>query len=109
MPEKRPPPNGRPAPVYPALSRYYRLGAGRPTAALMAEVVEQVVSRLRLAALAADRELVPRYAAALLVEEQSLRELLADAAEITEIELRRQLPADLTFLLHRLVKESDKP
>ncbi len=68
-----------------------------------------MVHRLTLAMVAAARELVPRYAEALLVDEHFLRDLLADTAAITEMDIRRHLPADLTFLLHRLVKESDQP
>ncbi len=108
MPEKRPPPYRAAASTHwlPDRSRPARPAAA--AAAVTAEVVEQVVHRLSLVMVAAARELVPRYAEALLVDEHFLRNLLADTAAITEIDLRRHLPADLTFLLHRLVKEEDE-
>ncbi len=79
MHEKRPPPNGRPVAEHPSLARYrdgrFRCGA----ATVAAEVIEQVAARIRLASIVADRELVGRYAAALLVEESAPRNLLTDA------------------------------
>ena len=109
MQDERPPPNGRPVAEHPSLARYrdgqFRCGA----ATVAAEVVEQVAARIRLASIVADRELVSRYAELLDVAEQPLRNLLTDAAEITEAEVTRHLPADLTFLLSRLLKEIDKP
>ncbi len=107
MHEKRPPPNGE---VKAQLHLARRNGPSRAGAATVAAaVVEQVTHRLRLASIAAERDLVPRYADLLYVKEQALRDLLADAAEITEIDLRRRLPGDLLFLLSRLLKEIDKP
>ncbi len=107
MHEKRPPPNGEVlVPVHPS-RRKAPAQAGAATVA--AAVVEQVTHRLRLASIAAERDLVPRYAETLYVKEQALRDLLGDAAEITEIDLRRRLPGDLLFLLSRLLKEIDKP
>lgn len=106
MQDERPPPNGEVlVPVHPS-RRNPPTQAGAATVATA--VVEQVTHRLRLATMAAERDLVPRYAALLYVKEQALRDLLTDAAEITEIELSRRLPGDLLFLLSRLLKEIEK-
>jgi len=103
--DERPPPNGEvKALVHPSLMSTPAGGA----ATVAAAVVEQVIHRLRLASIAAERDLVPRYADLLYVKAKPLRDLLAAAAEITEIDLRRRLPGDLLFTLTRLLKEIDK-
>ena len=105
---ERPPPCPAAASTHWLPDRYRPARPATATAAVTAEVVEQVLHRLTLAMLAAARELVPRYAEALLVDEHFVRDLLADAGQVVEIEGRRRLPADLTFLIHRLVKETDQ-
>ncbi len=104
--DERPPPNGEVKALvqHPSLRNVTAGGA----ATVAAAVVEQVAHRLRLASIAAERDLVPRYADLLYVKEKPLRDLLAAAAEITEIDLRRRLPGDLLFTLTRLLKEIDK-
>ncbi len=105
--ERPPPANGQVvAPVH-LVSRTSPIGWR--LADVCDQVLELVPHRLRIAAIVADRDLVHRYAERLYVPEQSLRDLLSDAAEITEIELRRRLPGDLAFLLsHLLPKEIEK-
>ena len=107
MQNERPPPNGE------VKARVHLASRTSPTGSRLADiseqVLEQVLHRLRIASILADRDLVHRYAERLYVTEQSLRDLLSDAEEITKIEMRRRLPGDLLFLLsHLLTKEIDK-